>query len=158
MNLNLNKLSMSKWHDCSLVAFLSFSFLFCAQLTAQTDSTRLLKPVEITATRFNRFAVGQTQIDFDSVTLSRFQNQSVADLLRQSTPLSIKSYGAGLATISMRGTGVGHTALLWNGFDIRPSMSATTDLSILPNVFEKMRCLLQNGMSHLLKSVSSKET
>ena len=115
-----------------------FSLLFCTNLAAQTDSTWFLKPVEITATRFNRFAIGQTQIDFDSATLSRFQNQSVADLLRQSTPLSIKSYGAGLATISMRGTGVGHTALLWNGFDIRPSMSATTDLSIIPNIFEKM--------------------
>ena len=118
--------------------FILISQLVIQNLTAQTDSTWFLKPVEITATRFNRFAVGQTQIDFDSATLSRFQHQSVADLLRQSTPLSIKSYGAGLATISMRGTGVGHTALLWNGFDIRPSMSATTDLSILPNVFEQM--------------------
>ena len=123
-----------------LLAF--FSFLF-SNINAQTDSAWLLKSVEITSTRLNHFAVGQTQMDFDSATLTHFQNQSVADLIVQNTPLSIKSYGAGLATISTRGTGAGQTAFLWNGFDIRPSMSGGVDLSILPNIFERMN--IKNG-------------
>ena len=112
-------------------------------VVAQTDTTWLLKSVEVTSSRLNRYAIGQTQIDFDSATISRFQNQTVADLIGQMTPLSIKTYGAGLATIAMRGTSASHTALLWNGFDIRPSMSGNADLSILPNAFEKMN--VKNG-------------
>ena len=125
-----------------IIAFSLFG-LICWGATAQTDSTWQLKTVEITASRFTRFAVGQSQIDFDSATVGNFQNQSFADMLRQNTPLSIKSYGAGLATISMRGTSASHTALLWNGFDIRPSMSGNADLSILPNAFEKIS--VKNG-------------
>lgn len=69
---------------------------------AQTDTTTVLPAYEITSNRINRYALGQNRIDFDSLTISRYAYQNVADLLQNETPLSIKAYGVDSATISMR--------------------------------------------------------
>ncbi len=99
-------------------------------LAAQSDSMRLLPNIEITSQRINRFTVGQMRMDFDSATLSIYKNCNLSDFLQNNTPLSIKAYGTGLATVSARGTGSSHTAVIWNGFNIQNSLNGLVDLPL----------------------------
>ena len=125
-----------------IILNIAINVLFLHQITAQMDS--LLPTAEISASRFQRFSVGQTRLVVDSFDLKNFNQQSIAELLSATTPLSIKSYGAtSSATVALRGTSASHTALLWNGFDLRSSMSGLSDLSILPTIFEHIE--VKNG-------------
>ena len=99
-------------------------------LAAQSDSMRLLPNIEITSQRINRFTVGQMRMEFDSATLSIYKNSNLSDFLQNNTPLSIKAYGTGLATVSSRGTGSSHTAVIWNGFNIQNSLNGLVDLPL----------------------------
>ena len=105
-------------------------FLCPTLLTAQSDSVKTLPSVEITSQRINHFALGQMRIDFDSNTLRIFKNSNLANFLQANTPLSIKAYGTGLATVSTRGTGSSHTAIVWNGFNIQNALNGLVDLPL----------------------------
>ncbi|MDZ7878950.1 MAG: Plug domain-containing protein [Saprospiraceae bacterium] len=101
-------------------------------LFAQTnDTTKILPSAEITAVRLSRYAVGQQQIVIDSADLKTSPFQNLSDLLQNLTPLSIKAYGIGLSTVTSRGTGSRHTALVWNGLNIQNSLVGLSDLSAL---------------------------
>ena len=114
-------------------------YLFPTLLLAQSDSIKTLPRFEVTSQRLNRFAIGQNRIDFDSFTLKTVQNQNLADFLQNNTPLSIKAYGTGLATVSTRGTGSSHTAIVWNGFNLQNPLNGLTDLPLFEaGAFEKM--------------------
>jgi vitamin B12 transporter len=113
------------------IKILLLVFLFPIFLFAQTDTTKTLPEYELTSKRLNRYALGQNRVDFDSLTLSRYSFQNLADLLQNETPLSIKAYGVGSATVSMRGTGSSHTAVVWNGFNIQSAASGQSDISVL---------------------------
>ena len=57
---------------------------------------------------------------------------SLANTLTQSAAVQIKTYGTpALATLSMRGLGSQHVALLWNGFNTQNSMHGTSDVSLI---------------------------
>ena len=105
-------------------------FLCPTLLAAQSDSVKTLPSVEITSQRINHFALGQMRIDFDTNTLRIFKNNNLADFLQSNTPLSIKAYGTGLATVSTRGTGSSHTAIVWNGFNIQNALNGLVDLPL----------------------------
>ena len=48
-------------------------------------------------------------------------------------PVFLKSYGPGqLTSLSLRGAGAGHTALIWNGFNLQNPMHGQVDFSLLP--------------------------
>ena len=116
-----------------------FYFLAPTLLSAQSDSIKTLPQYEITSQRINHFAVGQNRIDFDTLTLKIFQHQNLADFLQNNTPLSIKAYGTGLATVSSRGTGSSHTAIVWNGFNIQNPLNGLADLPLFETgAFERM--------------------
>ncbi len=105
-------------------------FLCPTLLAAQSDSVKMLPKFEVTSQRINHFALGQMRIDFDSNTLRIFKNNNLADFLQSNTPLSIKAYGTGLATVSTRGTGSSHTAIVWNGFNIQNALNGLVDLPL----------------------------
>ena len=105
-------------------------FLCPTLLAAQSDSVKTLPSFEITSQRINHFALGQMRIDFDTNTLRIFKNNNLADFLQSNTPLSIKAYGTGLATVSTRGTGSSHTAIVWNGFNIQNALNGLVDLPL----------------------------
>jgi iron complex outermembrane receptor protein len=67
----------------------------------------------------------------------------LADVLSQSSPLFIRSYGlGGLATASFRGTLAAHTKVFWQGMPIHSPMVGQLDLSLLPLFFiDEMRVL-----------------
>ncbi len=57
---------------------------------------------------------------------------NVATTLSQNTLVQIKTYGtAALATLSIRGLGSQHCAMLWNGFNTQQSMHGTSDVSLV---------------------------
>lgn len=72
----------------------------------------------------------------DSLLKKDLSHLSLADLLAQSAPVFIKSYGrGGPATVSMRGSSASHTEVLWNGFSLNSPMMGQADLSQIPNQF-----------------------
>lgn len=98
---------------------------------AQTDTTRLLPTAEVVARRIDYFSLGQMRFQSDSQTLRIFQNNHLSDVIQSETPLSIKAYGTGLASLSMRGLAANHTAILWNGINLQNPLNGGLDLAIL---------------------------
>jgi vitamin B12 transporter len=69
----------------------------------------------------------------DSSMLRISGHETLASLISENTNIYFKSYGGGgSATISVRGTGAGHTQLEWNGISISNPMLGQSDFSIVP--------------------------
>ncbi len=98
---------------------------------AQTDTTKQLPAAEVTAQRLNVFSIGQTQLQSDSLTLNLYKNQHLSDYLQAETPLSIRTYGTGLASVAVRGMAANHTAVLWNGINIQNPLNGLNDMALL---------------------------
>lgn len=96
----------------------------------RAQDSLILKPVLILDNRLSRYAGGQFQQDLDSITLQ--SGKTLAEILPMLTAATIKSYGTGLSSISLRGTGANHTALIWNGLNIQTSTHGIADLSQFP--------------------------
>jgi iron complex outermembrane receptor protein len=91
-----------------------------------------LEPVEIVNIRLSPFAIGASTTSLDSTLISLEAAPSLADLITNFTSTAVKSYGNGmLSTISFRGTGPSHTAVLWHGINISYPMLGQSDLSLL---------------------------
>jgi vitamin B12 transporter len=97
---------------------LSLSFSAHAQSLDSTAAITL-DEIKVFGKKPAQYAVGSRITNIGSTTLNRFNASSLADILQLRTPLHIKSYGQGmLSTVSFRGTGAAHTAVIWNGFNI----------------------------------------
>ena len=91
-----------------------------------------LEPVEIVEQRLSPFAIGARTQSFDSILFTLEALPNLADIINNYTSIGVKSYGNGmLSTISFRGTGASHTAVLWHGINIAYPMLGQSDLSIL---------------------------
>lgn len=67
----------------------------------------------------------------DSIQLSRYQTLPLAEILVESPAVFIKSYGqVGISTPAFRGTGAGHTQVVWNQLPVNSPMLGLTDLSL----------------------------
>jgi len=76
------------------------------------------------------------KLTVDSAALSQKRLFSLSDIINESVPLFIKSYGPGtLASVSLRGTGAVHTQVSWNGISLNSPMLGQSDLSLVPAVF-----------------------
>jgi vitamin B12 transporter len=85
----------------------------------------------------------------DSVTLSRFQEDDLATLLKSVSSISVKRYGNnGLASVSMRGMSGNHTLVTWNGLSVTAPGPGQIDLAIIP-VFAASSVLITAGGSDL---------
>lgn len=111
-------------------------FLFCLSgwVSAQERiDTIELQVAEVSANRSEAFGLGQEVRKYDAEMLAVFQANGLDELLATSSSLFIKSYGAGsLASPASRGTGYGHTAVLWNGFNLQSPLNGGIDFSLLP--------------------------
>lgn len=109
--------------------------LWCVFLLpfASPQDTVVLAEVAVHAAALDRFAAGQTLLNYEKSTLERYAGRSLGDLLQETSPIFVRQYGAGmLASPSFRGTSPGHTALFWNGVPINSISLGQSDLSILP--------------------------
>jgi vitamin B12 transporter len=111
---------------------LGWSFAACAQAQDSTAAITL-DEVEVFGEKTAQFAVGSRITNIDSITIRNFNAGSLADILQMRSPLHIKSYGQGmLSTVSFRGTGAEHTAVIWNGFNINLPTLGQTDFASIP--------------------------
>ena len=105
----------------------------CLVVHAQSDTLKSLPAVEISSFRPSQYATGQVKIDADEATLKLVGQQGLQDFLQTATPLSFRTYGTGISSVSARGTGSSHTALLWNGINIQNTLSGIVDLPLFEN-------------------------
>ena len=99
-------------------------------------SSRTIRLKEAVVTGRRLADIGVTKMNLDSVALRQNVTNSLGDLLSQSTPVFIKSYGRGtMATASFRGTAPSHTQVTWNGMKINSPMLGMVDFSLIPSYF-----------------------
>jgi vitamin B12 transporter len=136
---------MQRWLSLLLIVFTS---AVCGQDTLH------LKPV-VVFDRYDPARLDHTIQYFDSLILSNYSTSSVADVLKENSPVFIKSYGnGGLSTISVRGTSSVHTAVLWNGIPVNLQSTGDLDLSLFPpSAFESIG-LMMGGESSVYGSGS----
>lgn len=106
--------------------------VFCIGWSQIPDSIRSLPTAEVVSVRLLRHAAGQQVVWLDSATLVPFALRSVADLLAQHTALDVRLYGSGSGTLSLRGGGASHTAVVWQGINLQNMLSGVSDVSLLP--------------------------
>lgn len=110
-------------------------WLFTATVPAvlgQSDTVNIT-PVVVTAVRGEVLRTGARVQTFSQAVLQHYATASLGDLLSANSPVFIKSYGPGsLSSLSFRGTGASHTAVVWNGFNLQSAMHGQTDLSMFP--------------------------
>lgn len=115
---------------CSLLTLLVF------EAQAQNDTViggEVLREVRIYGIPIEKYATGSKVQRLDSALLSTVNHSTLANVLQQQSPVYIKSYGNEmLSTVSFRGTGAGHTAVLWNGLNINTLSNGQTDFSLVP--------------------------
>ncbi|MBK9637492.1 MAG: TonB-dependent receptor [Bacteroidetes bacterium] len=108
-------------------------FLFSIPVVAQQDSSLWLRAVDIQSLRFDFSDASMSVHSLDTFALSKLNATTLADRLNRESVLFVKSYGSGsLSTVSIRGTGAAHSAVLWNGISLNSPMLGLYDFSLLP--------------------------
>ncbi|MBK7407408.1 MAG: TonB-dependent receptor [Saprospirales bacterium] len=96
---------------------LLLAFLWCQAQTPAVDTIAELPTALVLADRQELFGQGARQWTGELEAL----------------PVYMKSYGPGqLASLSLRGAGAAHTALIWNGFNLQNPMHGQVDFSLVP--------------------------
>ena len=100
-------------------------------LSGQQD-TIPIREIIITGRQIPAEIPGFKKTSVDSLFQNNYSHLSFAELLSESSPVYIKSYGyGGSATTSFRGAGASHTQVTWNGININSPMPGQSDFSIL---------------------------
>ena len=98
------------------------------------DSVYALPPIEITSSRFqnsHREAAHKlSTIEQEAIQASG--SRHVGELLDRVSPLSMRRYGSGLATASMRGASASQTLILLDGLPLSDPQLGQVDYSLLP--------------------------
>ncbi len=116
---------------------------FCT-IFAQVDSLNELPSINVIATPLVVFD------QLDSVVTKNHSFSSLDVILQEQTGVYLKSYGQGsLASPSFRGSGFGHTAVFWNGFNLQHPMNGGLDFSLIPISNQDQLQLQKNGISSL---------
>ena len=115
------------------------TFLVTPNIQAQKDTTTIgnevLREVRIYGIPIEKYATGSKVQKLDSAMLGTSNATTLARVLQQQSPIYIKAYGNEmLATASFRGTGAGHTAVLWNGLNINSLTAGQTDFTLVPMI------------------------
>ncbi len=120
--------------------------------------TTLIKEVSVV-----KAGIGNNKIQkiatYDSMTLAQYKTSNLAELLGTNNSVFIKSYGPGLGTISLRGTGSSQTKIFWNDVPVGSSAGGVFDFTLVSNsTFDNAQVLygnssLQKGIGGLGGSV-----
>lgn len=134
----------------SLKYYLVFALVFAGTINMYSQDSIYsirLKEVEITSPR-SLTDKGLVITRIDSLAICQNLHGSMSDLLANSSPVFIKSYGeSGLASASFRGTAASHTKVEWNGMEINSPMLGQTDFSLIPVFFADEISLFHGGSS-----------
>lgn len=109
---------------------------YCLSLKAQQDSLwtiALPDSLLVVQARLPQYGMGQRYERLDSARLLPYQGQNLAQVLALESSFFVKNYGpSGISTLSGRGGGASHTAVLWEGFAIQNPMLGQSDMALLP--------------------------
>jgi iron complex outermembrane receptor protein len=98
-----------------------------------SDSIKYLPIFVKEQSRLELLSSGFKVVSFDNSTLTRYQSNSLSELLQQESSIYIKSYGpGGIATPSLRGGSAAHTSIIWNGININSPLNGLSDLALMP--------------------------
>lgn len=137
----------------TLIAF----FLICigniSAFAGITDTVFTIEAIEVEGNRLNSFQTGASLYSVDSVTLGFYKAVSIAGILEQEAPVSVRSYGpGGQASISIRGGGSHHASVVWNSINIQSPMHGGVNFSALPGCFIDRVSLQLGGATTLFGS------
>ncbi|MGK7397197.1 MAG: TonB-dependent receptor plug domain-containing protein [Candidatus Cyclobacteriaceae bacterium M3_2C_046] len=105
----------------------------CISIQAQEMKSISLEEVTIKGIPLEKYAAGSKIVTIDSLTKKGYQHTTLSDLIQQNSALYLKEYGHGmLSSVSFRGTGASHTAVLWNGININSLTLGNLDFSLVP--------------------------
>lgn len=114
-----------------VTGFCTLPFVVAAQ--SDTLTTRPLPLVEVTARRSPDAFSTPFQSTPDSLSRRLRSFTTLAELLAAQSGMFLKTYGNGsLATAAFRGTGAGHTTVVWNGFNVKNPMNGVVDFALYP--------------------------
>lgn len=121
-----------------------------------SEDTIRIREIYITGNQRRKAPAGYKTTTVDSSVLNTFSLGTVSELLSETSPVFIKSYGpGGTATPSFRGTGAGNTKVLWNGLSIDHPMLGQSDLSLMPAGLADQIGIRYGGASMELSSGAS---
>ena len=124
-----------------------------AHAQSVTDSVRTLLEVNITDQRLEEYTTGSKIEVLEKVGIDQHSYANLTDLLRVGSAINIRSYGlSGLSTISFRGAGSGHSAMLWEGINLQSPSNGSVDLTLIPVSFIDKVTLQYGGGSSLFGS------
>lgn len=104
-----------------------------------------IRGIEVQAYPYQKFAVGAKIWQADSLLLSQNSGSQLSEWLMRFSGIYLKEYGNGmLGTIALRGTGAGHTAVLWNGININSPTLGEADFVNIP-IFSQSQISVQFG-------------
>ncbi|MTI32248.1 TonB-dependent receptor plug domain-containing protein [Xanthovirga aplysinae] len=132
-----------------IYTLISFLTILTGSLQANSLDTLKLQEVTIYGIPQEKYITGSKIVAPDSLVQTMASTHNIVDLLNQQSPIYFKSNGTGLSSVSFRGTGPSHTAVLWNGLNINSPTLGQSDFSLLP-VFAMDRIHLQYGSAGAL--------
>ena len=122
--------------------------LFCIVCWLSTGSLLAqdtIRSIEVRAYPYQKFALGAKIWQADSLLLSQNSGSQLSEWLMRFSGIYLKEYGNGmLGAIALRGTGAGHTAVLWNGININSPTLGESDFVNIP-VFSQSQVGVQFG-------------
>lgn len=114
---------------------LLFLLLFLPLLMIGQD-TIMLNAVIVSESSIGERGRSSFERHFDTLTISKMKTVPLSQLLIESSPIFIKSYGPGsVATASFRGTTASHTLVLWNGLPLNSPTLGQVDFNTIPVFF-----------------------
>ena len=126
---------------------LSLLCLFVSHaVSAQSDTTKKLKEVAIKAAPAPKVQILVPAQQVSNKEFARYSAFNIADAVKGFSGVTVKDYGGigGLKTVSVRGMGANHTAVLYDGVQINDAQTGQVDLSKL-NLNNVQQITLYNG-------------
>jgi outer membrane cobalamin receptor len=136
-NARVKHLKIGKVKAFLFKSLLVGTFCFGGEIAvfAQDASEKVIDIQEVSVYSTRKYYRGDCKVTQpDSLDLLRSRSSNLSQLLAQTTPIVIKSYGSpgSLSSVSFRGTGSNHTQISWNGISMNSLCSGDMNLSLVP--------------------------
>lgn len=138
--------------------FVLFILFIAISIHAQEDSVSFIDygdTLLVEKSRLPDFGLGHNTTHLGKEVLKNYSGRNLAQVLQLESTLFVKNYGpSGISSLSGRGGGASHTAVLWEGFNIQSPMLGQADISLLPAIFVDYVDIQYGGESALFGNSS----
>lgn len=135
-----------------------FILCFTSSLYAQQDSLLQIDhgdTIVLEKSRLPAFGLGHNTTHLGKAVLKNYSTRNLAQVLQLESTFFVKDYGpSGISSLSGRGGGTSHTAVLWEGFNLQSPMLGQADISLLPSIFVDYVDIQYGGESALFGNSS----